>query len=146
MSIEDEVALLRSVPALALLGTEALRVIAIGAETRSLARGEVLYHAGDAAPAGYVVQSGSFVVKAGDEEELVAEPGAIFGQTAMLVDTKWSSTATAREDSVVMRIARSLFQKVLEGHPEAALRLRDDLMARSTSATRDIIAVRQKLG
>lgn len=146
MSIEDDLDLLRSVPALALLGTEALRVIAIGGETRSLARGEVLYHVGDAAPAGYVVQSGSFVVRAIDGDEIVAEPGALFGQTALLVDTNWSSTATAREDSVVMRISRTLFQRVLEGHPEAARRMRDDLVARSTSATRDIIAVRQKLG
>ena len=146
MSIEDDVALLRNVPALALLGTEALRVIAIGAETRSLARSEVLYHVGDAAPAGYVVQSGSFAVKSTDGDEIVAEPGALFGQTALLVDTKWSSTATAREDAVVIRIARTLFQKVLEGHPEAARRMRDDLLSRSTSVTRDIVAVRQKLG
>lgn len=146
MSIEDDLNILRGVPSLALLGAEALRVLAIGAETRSLARGEVLYHAGDAAPAGYVVQTGSFAVKAADGDEIVAEPGAMFGQTALLVDTKWSSTATAREDAVVMRISRNLFQKVLEGHPDAARRLRDDLIARSTSATRDIIAVRQKLG
>jgi CRP-like cAMP-binding protein len=134
------------VPALGLLGLDALRVLAIGAETRSYAPGEVLLRSGETAPAGYAVQSGSFSVKTDSGEEIVAEQGALFGQTALLVETKWSTTATALEESVVMRISRNLFQKVLESHPEAARRLRDDLVARSTSATRDIIAVRQKLG
>jgi CRP-like cAMP-binding protein len=146
MSIDDDLALLRSVPALALLGADALRVIAIGAETRGMAAGEVLFRAGETAPAGYVVQSGAFSVKPETGDAIVAEPGALFGQTALLVDTNWSTTATALQDSVVMRITRNLFQKVLESHPDAARRLRDDLVTRSTSATRDIVAVRQKLG
>jgi CRP-like cAMP-binding protein len=146
MSIEDDLALLRNVPSLALLGTDALRVIAIGAEQRSLARGEVLYRSGETAPAGYAVQSGSFSVTTDDGDEIVAGPGDLFGQTALLVETKWSTTATALDEAVVMRISRTLFQRVLEGHPDAARRMRDDFIARSTSATRDIVAVRQKLG
>ena len=146
MSIEDDLALLRNVPSLALLGTDALRVIAIGAEARSLARGEVLFRSGETAPAGYAVQSGSFSVQTDDGDEIIAGPGDLFGQTALLVETKWSTTATAIEEAVVMRISRTLFQRVLEGHPDAARRMRDDFIARSTSAARDIIAVRQKLG
>jgi hypothetical protein len=45
MSIEDDVALLERVPTLRLLGTDALRMLAIGSEQRVVARGAVLFSA-----------------------------------------------------------------------------------------------------
>ena len=47
---------------LRLLGREALRVLAIGAESRYLDDGEVLFHAGDPADSGYIIQEGSFIL------------------------------------------------------------------------------------
>jgi hypothetical protein len=41
MSIEDDVALLERVPTLRLLGTAALRMLAIGSEQREVARGTI---------------------------------------------------------------------------------------------------------
>ena len=43
MSIEDDVALLERVPTLRLLGTTALRMLAIGSEQRDFARGDLLF-------------------------------------------------------------------------------------------------------
>ena len=60
MSIEDDVALLERVPTLRLLGTAALRMLAIGSEQRDFARGDVLFNAGDEADAGFIVQRGAF--------------------------------------------------------------------------------------
>ena len=54
MSIEDDVALLERVPTLRLLGTTALRMLAIGSESREFARGDQLFNAGDDADAGYI--------------------------------------------------------------------------------------------
>ena len=51
MSIEDDVALLERVPTLRLLGTTALRMLAIGSEQRDVARGARLFSAGDDADA-----------------------------------------------------------------------------------------------
>ena len=48
MSIEDDVALLERVPTLRLLGTTALRMLAIGSEQRNVARGELLFKIGRA--------------------------------------------------------------------------------------------------
>ena len=62
MSIEDDVALLERVPTLRLLGTTALRMLAIGSESREFARGDQLFNAGDDADAGYIVQRGAFRV------------------------------------------------------------------------------------
>ena len=65
MSIEDDVALLERVPTLRLLGTAALRMLAIGSEQRDFARGDLLFKAGDDADAGFVVQRGSFRIEDG---------------------------------------------------------------------------------
>ena len=47
MAIDDDIAFLERVPTLGLLGRPALRILAIGAETRRLDGGEVLFNAGD---------------------------------------------------------------------------------------------------
>ena len=65
MSIEDDVALLERVPTLRVLGTAALRMLAIGSEQRSLSRDSVLFHAGDEADAGFIVQRGAFRIEDG---------------------------------------------------------------------------------
>ena len=63
MSLEDDIAFLEAVPTLAVLGRPALRILAIGAETRNVPSGAVLYYAGDLADAGYAVQEGSFLLE-----------------------------------------------------------------------------------
>ena len=50
MSIEDDVVLLERVPTLRLLGTDALRVLAIGSEQRDFDRGDLLFSAGSTPP------------------------------------------------------------------------------------------------
>ena len=60
MTIEDDIAFFERVPTLGLLGRDALRILAIGAESRYVHGGEVLFNAGEPADAGFVVQEGSF--------------------------------------------------------------------------------------
>jgi CRP-like cAMP-binding protein len=147
MSIEDDVALLERVPTLRLLGHEALRNLAFGTEQRDVARGEALFRAGDTADAGFVVQSGSFRVSAddGSRHEVIAGPGSLIGELALLVPMQRPSTAVALEYSSALRISRSLFQRVLEGYPDAAQRLRDELAGRTSQAASDILLVGTKL-
>ncbi|WGR94681.1 cyclic nucleotide-binding domain-containing protein [Bradyrhizobium sp. ISRA443] len=144
MSIDDDVALLERVPTMRLLGDTSLRMLAIGSEQRDFENGDVLFKAGDAADAGYVVQSGRFRVEEGGAE-IVAGPGALIGELALIVAMKRPSTATALERASVIRIARSLFQRVLESDPAAARRLRDDLAARTSQLASDILMAGAKL-
>ena len=53
MTIEDDISFFERVPTLSLLGRQALRILAIGAETRYIHGGEVLFNAGDEADGGY---------------------------------------------------------------------------------------------
>jgi CRP-like cAMP-binding protein len=146
MSIEDDVALLERVPTLRLLGTDALRMLAIGSEQRVVARGAMLFNVGDEADAGFVVQRGAFRIENGAGAETIAGPDALIGELALIVAMQRPSSAIALEQSSVIRVARSLFQRVLESDPVAARRLRDAFASRSSQIASDILMAGAKLG
>ena len=50
-------------------------------------------------------------------------------------------TATAVEPAKVLRIPRTLFLKMLEGYPEAAVKMRNYIAARVTRTANDISKV-----
>ena len=145
MSIEDDVALLERVPTLRLLGTTALRMLAIGSEQRDVARGEVLFRDGEDADAGFVVRRGSFRIEDAGGAETVAGVGALIGELALIVAMRRPSTATAMEYSTVIRLARSLFQRVLENDPAAARRLRDEFASRTSQIASEMLMASAKL-
>ncbi len=145
MSIEDDVALLERVPTLRLLGTTALRMLAIGSEQRDVARGDLLFSVGDNADGGFIVQRGAFRIDDGGGSEIIAGPGALIGELALVVAMQRPSTALAIEHSSVIRVARSLFQRVLESDPAAARRLRDEFASRTSQIASDILMAGAKL-
>ena len=145
MSIEDDLALLERVPTLRVLGPTALRMLAIGSEQRDVARGDTLFYAGDEADAGFIVQRGAFRIEDGGGAAIVAGPGALIGELALITAMQRPSTAIAQEHSSVIRIARSLFQRVLESDPAAARRLRDEFASRTSQIASDILMAGAKL-
>lgn len=146
MSIEDDIALFNRVPTLNLLGAAALNVLAIGAEYRNLEFGHDLFKIGDESDSGYVVKRGSFRVTAVERvNEIIAGPGSLIGEMALIAPVRRSTTAMALESSSVVRLSRTLFQRVLESHPDAARRLRDDIVARNNHAAGAIAQLRAKL-
>jgi CRP-like cAMP-binding protein len=147
MSIEDDIAFLERVPTLGLLGRDALRILAIGAESRYLHDGNVLFRQGEPADAGYVLQEGLLSLEPvrGNAEPLMVGPGTLLGELALLTETQRPVTATALEPSTVIRIPRTLFLKMLEGYPEAAVRLRDSFIARAEHSENDMHRVRRVL-
>lgn len=148
MTIEDDIAFLQRVPALSLLGRDALRILAIGSEARYIHEGMSLFGEGEDADGAYVVQEGSFQLVSQNSriaETSLAGPGTLIGELALLTEAKRTATATAREPSSVVRITRQLFLKMLEGYPDAALRLRDALAVRVNETAREFAKVRASL-
>ena len=147
MSIEDDIALLGSVPTLQILGEVGLRVLAIGGESRDYVRGAVMFSAGEPADGGFVVRRGSFRITtlAGSRHEVIARPGALIGELALVVAMPRPSSAIAAEPSSAIRISRSLFQRVLDSDPAAARRMRDMFAGRTSQVARDIAQVGSKL-
>jgi CRP-like cAMP-binding protein len=148
MALEDDIRLFSKVPTLGILGDQALRILAIGAEMRFLPKNTVLFHAGDLADCGYIIQDGSLELlpsASAGSEAIAAGAGTLLGEIALFVDTIRPATATAREPSNVLRISRSLFLKMLEGYPDAARRLRDSFAARTDQWARELNNVRMAL-
>jgi len=146
MAIDDDIAFLERVPTLGLLGRPALRILAIGAETRHLDGGEVLFNAGDESEGGFVVQEGRFnLSSAEDGKDLTVGPCTLLGEVALFSETRRPATARALEPSTVLRIPRFLFVRMLDSFPEAARKLREILAARLDQATREISNVRAVL-
>jgi CRP-like cAMP-binding protein len=148
MSLDDDIALFEKVPTLAVLGEDALRILAIGAESHRVQNGVVLFYAGDLADGGYLIQHGSFALEPDQRrggDEITVSTGALLGELALLTDTVHTMTATALEASTVMRIPRSLFLKMLEGYPAAASQLRDAMAERVDAFTRDVVALKDTL-
>lgn len=147
MSIEDDIELLARVPTFSALGYEALRVLAIGADSRSLQEGEVLCEEGEPADAGFVVEDGSLAAKPRPPETrpMVLGRGTLLGEISLLVETTRPATIVAAEPSSVMRIPRALFIKMLQGYPEVAERMRQHLLQRTQELSLDLGAARVAL-
>jgi len=146
MTIEDDIAVLQRVPALAILGRDALRILAIGTENRYVHEGVTLFGEGEQADGAYVVQEGSFeLVKRDNGAATVVGPGALIGEVALISETRRPVSAVAREPSSVVRIPRQLFLKVLESDPDAALRMRDAVAARVNQTATEFARVRAGL-
>jgi CRP-like cAMP-binding protein len=149
MTIEDYIAFFERVPTLGGLGRDALRILAIFAESRYVHGGEVLFTAGEPADAAYVIQEGSFSLVSGRAEDagepLVVGRGTLIGELALLIESTRPATATALEPSTVLRIPRPLFLKVLEGLPDVARKLRDIIARRSEETTADVYVLGTRL-
>ena len=145
MAIDDDITFLERVPTLSLLGRQALRILAIGAETRYIHSGEVLFKRGDEADGAYVIQDGRFKLSSNDGNELTVGPCTLLGEVALFSETRRPATAKALEPSTVLRIPRFLFVRMLDSFPEAARKLREILAARLDQATREISNVRAVL-
>src|SRR5205807_4512993 len=141
MTIEDDIAFFERVPTLGMLGRAALRILAIGAESRYVHRGEVLFWVGEEADGGFVVQEGSFNLTGtalDDVWGVTVGPGTLLGELAQFTGMRRPVTATALEPSTVMSISRSLFLNMQEGFPDFARPLREDLSQRNDQYGRAI--------
>ena len=142
MALDDDIEFLDRIPTLHLLGKDALRILAISVETIRLGRGDILFEEGQPAEGGYVVVQGSIVLQqAGDlagNEAVTARRGSLIGETAMIVETVRPSTAIALESSILYRIPRVVFIRILEGEPQAATALRRLIAARVSRIVGDL--------
>jgi len=90
MAIEDDINFFEKVPTLSMLGRGALRILAIGAESRYVHSGETLFAVGDDADGGYVVQEGSFRLspRGGDNAKSIkVGVGTLLGELALFTET-----------------------------------------------------------
>lgn len=138
MSLNEDIALLSLVPLFADIDDDKLRLIAFGAERRRLNKGQQLFREGAPADCAFAVATGSITLTraTADGKAEVFDTvgrGALLSELAMIAFVERKFTATADEDSEVIRINRPLFRRMMEEYPEVAVvveeRIRTNLQA-----------------
>lgn len=136
MALNDDIALLSVVPLFADIDEDKLRLIAFGAERRRLNKGQQLFREGAPADCAFAVANGSFsltrnLIDGSAETLQTVGRGTLLSELAMISFVERKFTATAEEDSEVIRINRPLFRRMLEEYPEVAVlveaRIKDNL-------------------
>lgn len=142
MALDDTIARLAEAPLLGLLERDALRLLAFSADTRRLRADEVLFREGERSDGGYLVLSGEVAVtRAGHDDLVIVEPGALIGQMALFVRMLRPASAVARSRCQVLRISPTLMRRVLEEFPAAAVAVRDAVARDLTSLTSELARV-----
>jgi len=138
VALADDIALFSRAPLFAGLADDKLRLLAFGAERRQLVEGQTLFREGTSADCGFIVASGLFRLTAtlrdgSLREEGTAGEGTLLSELAMISAVERKYTATALEDSEVIRINRPLFRRMMEEYPEVAVlvdaRIRQNIAA-----------------
>ena len=147
MALENDIRILTSLPAFRDLEADALRLVALSADTRILRAGDVLFRRGEAAQGGFIVLGGSIELDHGaGAPATVVRPPTLIGETALLTETLRPAKATAREPSSVLEVTRRLYRRVLAEYPDSARRMRDSVAARLDALRGEFEALGASLG
>jgi CRP-like cAMP-binding protein len=127
MQLNAKTRFLARVAPLAVIESDALRLLAFDGEEVNLEARSVLFRQDDPADAGYVVISGSVALER--EAEIPApvrlmKGGSLIGLHALIVELERPATATAREKSLLLKLPRRLMLRVLEAFPDSAAAFR----------------------
>lgn len=147
MTLDDDISRLSRTRPFNLLPRDALQLIAFSAEKQKLAANQQLFEEGDPADLGYFVLSGSIALSVRNhkgERTRVVGVGALIGENAIMAEVARPSTARAKENSVVLRISRPIFHRVLGEFPKEAARIRAGLAARTRKLSRSLEELRAR--
>ena len=148
MSLESDIDILSDVALFADLSRDQIRLLAFGAEHRSLREGEFLFRAEARADAGFVIVSGEVHLvgesKRGKRILAKAGPGSLLGELALITETRRGANAVTASDCEVIRIARPLFRRMLQEFPEIAEGLREKIATDLANLTQRIVGMEDR--
>jgi len=138
LSTVEKVLFLKAIELFSQITGEDLAPVALIAAEETRESGEVIFAEGEAGDALYLVLDGR--VRIDREEEVIAELGEreCFGEMSILDGAPRSATATAIEDTNLLKIARDDFQEILSEKPEIALGVIKVLSRRLRAASRQV--------
>ena len=126
MSLDSDIRLLSRVKLFEGFEPDHLRLLAFGAEARTLGNGTRLYRQGSYSEGGYVIVNGSIDLISGLNDNVISThgPASLIGEMALISETNHAATAVATEHSEILKIPRPLFRRMLEEYPHVAHLLR----------------------
>ena len=150
MTLDNDIAVLAGTELFAELSQDQLRLLAFGAERMRFNAGRTIYREGDKADCAYVVVRGTIPLFRDIRGETVAAgtagPGALIGEMALITPTERDRTALAGDDVELLRINRSLFQRMLSEYPDLALDLHERLAERLRRLLAEIASLDARFG
>jgi CRP/FNR family transcriptional regulator len=122
----DKIEALRRTPLFAELEPEQLRLLADRAIEHKLAKGEILFLAGDPARGLFVIAEGAvraYRVGADGREQVihVESAGATLAEVPLFDEGAYPSTAAGEEDSIVLLLPKQEVRRLFLEHPEIAM-------------------------
>ena len=146
MSLEQEIELIRQFPIFSKIQPAMQKLLCFTAERLTYDVGQVMFNAGDAADAAYIVIEGSVEIS-------VPTPGGpivvntlgrneILGEIAIFGDVPRTATAKALSRLETLKISKELFIKVIRENPDAAIELIKILASRLANTTNQLTRTR----
>lgn len=117
-TVIEKVIFLQNVDVFSDVPTESLAYLAAIAEEVTYMRGETVYETGEASDSLYLVLDGAVRLHRDGDDIMVAGPNDAFGTWALFDDEPRVATATADEESRLLRIDREDFLELLSDHSE----------------------------
>ncbi len=148
--LKDEVDLLRSIPMLASLPVNKLKLLAFASDHVSYGENEILFKQGDEADAAYIVISGCadvLVESGGGKTSKVAElgPNSFVGDMAILCDIPRTATVRANVALDTLRIRKEHMMDLMKESPVLAMAVLKELVQRLAKTTHDLSDAREEI-
>lgn len=149
--LKDEVDLLRSIPMLATLPANKLKLLAFASDRVSYDVGELLFNQGDDAEAAFIVISGTADVlvaaEENDEPSKVAElgPNSFVGDMAILCDIPRTASVRANTPLDTLRIRKDHMMDMVMDSPSLALAVLKEQVQRLAKTTQDLSEARAEV-
>jgi CRP/FNR family transcriptional regulator, cyclic AMP receptor protein len=141
--------LLKSVPLFSKLNNQEIVILAQIIHERDYLREEVVFEEGDEGLGMYVVLEGKVGIhrkgRAGREELMVVEPGAFFGELALLNGDPRSASAVCLEPTRLLFFFRPEFLDVLETHGRLGSKLSFQIALHTAERLRNFVVGRDFL-
>ena len=99
-------------------------------EVKECRAGEIIFREGEPGDNMYVILEGAVDVKVGDEKFIVAGPGEILGEMALIDSSARSATAVARKDCKLVPINEKRFTALVRQTPVFAIHVMKILVER----------------
>ena len=116
----EKILFLKSAPVFERVSGEDLAALARVAEVETYAPVQEIFHEGDMGDALFVIVKGKVAITSGGERLADLGPGDAFGEMAVLDEVPRSGTASAEEDTEVLRIGSEEFYEILHEQVEIA--------------------------
>jgi CRP-like cAMP-binding protein len=146
MSLEQEVELIRQFPIFSKIQPAMQKLLCFSSERLTYDAGQVMFNAGDAGDAAYIIIDGSVEISvptpSGPIVVNTLGKNELLGEIAIFGDVPRTATAKAISKVETLKISKDMFIKVIRENPDAAVELIKILAGRLANTTSQLTQTR----